>query len=338
MLAGTDTYDDVEAELERYRGHFDQPLQNVGTVWRVASPLDAWLNLARHLSDRDLDRFEQAAHAVFGAEDPRYALPAHERWMAPVLGVAPPQSGWLRKGIGHTLILLAVRGRAASVRDAGRRADAIVNQLLDGATSPRWWSLARDLQLLAEASPAAFLSAIEDSLDRDEPPIGVLFGADPGGLSGTEYLSNLLWALETLAWSPEWLGARELGAGAPRSHRSSAFESAPQSTRRGAELDLLALAPADLRASRSATAGPRCASRPRKRRLMEALAWDPADRARARDTDRPPPVARRGPTSGSDRACHEPAGTAKRHRDHPSSGRRCGNKRRAMARPPRAVG
>ncbi len=205
MLAGTDTYDDVEAELERYRGHFDQPLQNVGTVWRVASPLDAWLNLARHLSDRDLDRFEQAAHAVFGAEDPRYALPAHERWMAPVLGVAPPQSGWLRKGIGHTLILLAVRGRAASVRDAGRRADAIVNQLLDGATSPRWWSLARDLQLLAEASPAAFLSAIEDSLDRDEPPIGVLFGADPGGLSGTEYLSNLLWALETLAWSPEWL-------------------------------------------------------------------------------------------------------------------------------------
>ncbi|MBK9032172.1 MAG: XRE family transcriptional regulator [Myxococcales bacterium] len=205
LLAGTNTYDEVEAELERYRGHFDQPLQKVGTVWRVASPLDAWLNLARHLSDRDLDRFAHAALAVYSVEDPRFALPAHERWMAPVLGVVPAQSGWLRRGIGHTLILLAVRGRAAAAGDAGRRVDAIVNKLLDGANPPRWWSLARDLRLLAEASPAAFLSAIEDSLDRDKPPIGVLFGADPGGLSGTEYLSDLLWALEALAWSPEWL-------------------------------------------------------------------------------------------------------------------------------------
>ncbi len=205
LLAGTHTYDEVEVELERYRGHFDQPLQKVGTVWRVASPLDAWLNLAQHLSDRDLDRFAHTALAVYSVEDPRFALPANERWMASVLGVVPPHSGWLRKGIGHTLILLAVRGHTTAAKGADRRAAAIVSQLLHDAAPLRWWSLARDFQLLAEASPAAFLSAIEDSLDRDEPPIGVLFGADPGGLSGTEYLSNLLWALEALAWSPEWL-------------------------------------------------------------------------------------------------------------------------------------
>ena len=69
----------------------------------------------------------------------------------------------------------------------------------------RWWSLSRDFRLLAEASPDAFLTAIEDSLDRNDPPIGALFGHDEGGVFGNEHLSDLMWALESLAWSPDWM-------------------------------------------------------------------------------------------------------------------------------------
>ena len=70
----------------------------------------------------------------------------------------------------------------------------------------RWWSLSRDFELLAEAAPGAFLDAIDYSLEQKDPPICALFGGDSGPLFGSQHLSNLLWALETLAWPPEYLG------------------------------------------------------------------------------------------------------------------------------------
>ncbi len=87
-------------------------------------------------------------------------------------------------------------------RPAGRRHR---EQLLQNADQRRWWSLSHDFRLLAEASPSAFLTAVEDSLDQNDPPIGALFGHDEGGVFGAEHLSDLMWALESLAWSPEWM-------------------------------------------------------------------------------------------------------------------------------------
>lgn len=87
--------------------------------------------------------------------------------------------------------------------DATDRVDAIVRKLLLNADRQRWWSLSGEFRLLAEAAPKAFLDAIEDSLDQAEPPISALFGRDGDGLFDTEHLSGLLWALESLAWSPD---------------------------------------------------------------------------------------------------------------------------------------
>ena len=199
-------YDRVTAALTPYVGQFDSPLQKVGATWRVASPYDAWLRLARYLTVRDIERFESAAHAVLGSADPRFEMAPGERWMAAIKGVRPVYSGMLRHGIGQVLILIALWGKeVTTVPNASRRADAIVERLLHDADGRRWWSLSRDFRLLAEASPEAFLSAVEDSLDQASPPIGALFGSDEGGLNGTEYLSDLMWALESLAWSPQWM-------------------------------------------------------------------------------------------------------------------------------------
>ena len=126
--------------------------------------------------------------------------------MAAFRGIGRDYSGILRQGIGQVLILLALWGdQIRTVSDAGRRAGAIVGKLLQNADHRRWWSLSRDFRLLAEASPDAFLTAIEDSFDRNDPPIGALFGHDEGGLFGSEHLSDLMWALESLAWSPGWM-------------------------------------------------------------------------------------------------------------------------------------
>jgi transcriptional regulator with XRE-family HTH domain len=197
-------YESVLAALAPFVGNHDSPLRKIGSTWRVASPPDAWLLLARYLTGDDIARFEAVAHNVLSATDPRFEMDPDERWKAPIRGVQRPYSGMLRHGVGQTLILLALWGdKAHVVPEAWRRADAVVEKLLDEANPQRWWSLSGDFRLLAEASPKGFMNAVEESLDQEHPPIRSLFGSDEGGIFATEHLSDLLWALESLAWSPE---------------------------------------------------------------------------------------------------------------------------------------
>jgi hypothetical protein len=135
---------------------------------------------------------------------------------------------YLRRGLGEALILFSLfGGHARSVADAGARVDRIVQRLLEKADRERWWSLSRDFQLLAEAAPETFLAMLDDGLARDAP-VTVLFGED-GGPFGGEHVSNLLWALESLAWSPQYHPDRHAGeaslhaeacAGTQREHRA----------------------------------------------------------------------------------------------------------------------
>ncbi|HFH3591301.1 helix-turn-helix transcriptional regulator [Pseudomonas aeruginosa] len=199
-------YERVAADLAPLVGNFDSPLQKLGSAWRVKSPMDAWMLLASRFTSSDVARFESVALAVLGTEDPRFELTPEERWLAPLREVRPRYSEMLRQGVGQTLILLALWGdKAATAQGAKDSADRIVRTLLENADQARWWSLSGDFRLLAEASPSEFLDALEDSLKRDDPPLGALFVIEDGIGVGTSHLCDLLWALESLAWSPALL-------------------------------------------------------------------------------------------------------------------------------------
>ena len=200
-------YEAFIAGIAPYAGEFDSPLRKVGPIWKVASPRDAWLLLAAQFTAADIDRFRAAVVDVLSAADPRYTLSPEDRWYASMRGIEPAYSAYLRHGLGETLILLALFGdRATMVPHASQYPDVVVRKVLRGADCQRWWSLSRDFQLLAEASPEEFLSAVEDSLDNDAPPIAALFGSEESPIFGSaENLSDLLWALESLAWAPQLL-------------------------------------------------------------------------------------------------------------------------------------
>ncbi|MDD1537407.1 MULTISPECIES: helix-turn-helix domain-containing protein [unclassified Bradyrhizobium] len=201
------SYDAFIASIAPFAGEFDTPLRKVGSAWKIASPRDAWFLLASHFTVADIERYRSAAIDVLSAADPRYTMNPEDRWNASVLGIEPEYSRYLRHGLGDTLILLALFGdRATMVPKAEHYPDAVVRKVLRGADSQRWWSLSRDFQLLAEASPDEFLSALDDSLDNENPPIAELFKPDENPIFGSsEHLSDLLWALESLAWAPQHL-------------------------------------------------------------------------------------------------------------------------------------
>ncbi len=200
---GNAPYDKLVADIAKFADQLDSPLRKVGVGWKVASPPDAWSLLAPYLTAADIDRFEAAAVEVFGADDPRYDVDPEERWLADTKGIRPQYSGLLRHGIGQVLILAALFGdQARAIPALHRRAEYIVQRLLRDASRQRWWSLSHDFRLLAETAPTTFMDAVEDSLRQNSPPILSLFGAD-GGPFGGEHLSDLLWAFEALAWSPD---------------------------------------------------------------------------------------------------------------------------------------
>lgn len=82
---------------------------------------------------------------------------------------------------------------------------ALVSTLLQDAKWITWTSLRDCLQNLAELSPEAFLKEAERGIINNPTEIVNLFPPKSGELSGINYISNLLWALEILAWSPEYL-------------------------------------------------------------------------------------------------------------------------------------
>jgi hypothetical protein len=61
------------------------------------------------------------------------------------------------------------------------------------------------LPLLAEAAPGEFLDAVERALCGDPCPFDEIFAQESNDVFGRNYMTELLWALETLAWDEDYL-------------------------------------------------------------------------------------------------------------------------------------
>ena len=74
-----------------------------------------------------------------------------------------------------------------------------------------WASLSDVLPLLAEAAPDVFLNAVDTASTGADPIIRKLFmDSSQNMLAASSAHTYLLWALERLAWSPDYLGGAAL--------------------------------------------------------------------------------------------------------------------------------
>jgi hypothetical protein len=210
-------YEILQPLLVRWAHEPDPPLRRVGDTWMMAAQEDAWRLIARYLTTDDLQRFERVAIDILSELDPAFELPPEQRYAASIYGKVLTRSGHLRNGVTETLALMATLSSDISftVNKTGEAvAHSTVWQLLEQAknNTALWASLADQLPLLAEAAPGIFLKAVEAGLAGETPPLISLFQdqtANAAFMSSSPH-TYLLWALETLAWNPDYLSSAAL--------------------------------------------------------------------------------------------------------------------------------
>lgn len=198
------SYANVLALANRWSNSDDAPLMRILSQWSLMSREDAWVMLGPHVTRPQLEAFEEVALQVLGEYDPQLDLPEDERLLATFQGKVIAHSAALRTGLAETLGLLGSRPEYVQDNGAGR-ADRIVRQLLSGQNWKRWASLARELPVLAEAAPEAFLEAVRADVNSANSQLARLFVDDGDSPFSSCRHAGLLWALEGLAWSADHL-------------------------------------------------------------------------------------------------------------------------------------
>jgi len=188
------------------------PLNFKSGIWTVGETVEKrkaiWQSLGTMLFDEHLDRFGQIVVDVLKEPDPKFELPAKDRYLANIHGKNLKHSSVLRKGLAESLALLGAYPEALKYCSSGK-AEAIaitsVREIFKDADWILWGSLNDLLPTLAEAAPNEFLHAVENALNKKPCPFDELFSQQSSGITGANYTTGLLWALETLAWDEQYL-------------------------------------------------------------------------------------------------------------------------------------
>jgi hypothetical protein len=206
-------WDSVEERFRKIVRLPDPLFSFVGSTWTVTSQIDSWPTARLAITDADLAALELSVQTVLSAVDPSLDLPARDRWAAAIHGKVRVHSADLRRGVARSIALLGARGdevRLGSGRTARHWAESVTTQLLaranDDDSAHLWASLEDVMPLLAEAAPDPFLRAVAQGTEGSDPLLRRLFQDEEHDFRVSSPHTGLLWALETVAWSPMYLG------------------------------------------------------------------------------------------------------------------------------------
>jgi hypothetical protein len=193
------------ADLHRLAMEFkhDGPLHILGQEWDWKSWRASWDALAPEISLDLIERFVATAVETLGAIDPAIELAPDERWQANRRGKQHPNSVSLRDSLVHSLAMFGTYLQRGFGDQFEWVANRVVRRLLGTERKAGiWLSLAQWLPELAEAAPEVFLDSAE-MLVHDEAELKRLF--TKATMFGSSAHIHLVWALERMAWSPQFL-------------------------------------------------------------------------------------------------------------------------------------
>lgn len=196
-------YDVFLKELLGWRSNEVPPILSLDRLYRTSSPFELWLNLSTFLNELDIKNLEYLFESVFINSGSNF------EFVGLTDGHYKSYSHFSQEGILQSLTLLALYGERldiSEIKGAQNFVDRLISNLFHTADENIWVKLSRQMEKIADASPNSLLDAAEQSLKRDKRILRLL---DPASetkrpLSGGHGHANLLWALEGLAWIPEY--------------------------------------------------------------------------------------------------------------------------------------
>ncbi len=207
QLAGEE-YNDWITKFRDVLQQPESPIVLKNGIWSVKDRKKLWQSLGTRIFDDNLDLFRQCVVTVLTEHDPKFELSKEDQFAASIYGKVLKYSHQIRKGLAGSLALLGCCSTAlknCSLDKAENIAVLAVREIFNDADWVLWASLSDLLPLIAEAAPDEFLKAVEDALQQKPCPFDNIFAQEGSGITGWNYLTGLLWALETLAWEEIFL-------------------------------------------------------------------------------------------------------------------------------------
>ena len=206
----SDGYNNFERQILQAVGAENAPMWSVGSYRGVTSKIDLLFIISSTITGEQLDNFFLVAKCILSEKDPTLGLSGGVEILTNVVGKSREYSQDMRTGICETLILLAVHGESLfhlqGWVDIQNRVEALVKALLNPLTPERLHSSNRELARYAEAAPEVFLEILEGDLRSEESAFRQLLKPSyPFWFVGGCPRASLLWALECLAWTNEFL-------------------------------------------------------------------------------------------------------------------------------------
>lgn len=202
--------EDVEKEIARLSQLEDSPVWAIDAYRGVKSKLDALFAICESVTETHIRKFLEVAEIVLSERNPALDLSPDKQWLAELRGKSREISDLLRQSIINSFVMLAVHGDKLFGHRINFNIEThiqdTVKKLLRPTTARTFEDHSDALPAYAEAAPDVFLSIIERDLDENKSR-AVLDLFDPAGKSSLNSSSKaeMLWALESLAWSGEYL-------------------------------------------------------------------------------------------------------------------------------------
>lgn len=201
-------YDDYILKISKWRDSAVPLFLQIGTSWRLTSPMDAWTNLSAYITKVDLEILRATFLDVLKIKNPKLDIAPESRYFAALMDVQTTHSNWAREGLIQSLILIGLYGNSFKIPQISSSqawVDETIKLLLADANGKLWASLNYEMPLIAEASPNSFMNAVATALKEVDTPIKQMFEEEASIVSNTSHHTGLLWALEELCWIPEYI-------------------------------------------------------------------------------------------------------------------------------------
>ncbi len=206
-LTGKD-YIEWTRQIRRFANIHNPPVVEIGRWWKFIARFDGWYALGRFLDEGHWRSLCKAATMALCPNRFQIELTEAEYDRAIKEKMNSRISFEIRKGLSETLALWGCYPEVTSSlskRNIEEFVSPIVQEIVHSFDDEKWVTSDKIVHLLAEASPHGFLDAVCNTIEQDDDFV-VRLSSSVYGIGDTPDLPiGLPWAIESLAWSQDFL-------------------------------------------------------------------------------------------------------------------------------------